>query len=56
MTAGLHKRYIHTLMTGRAAVTKAPRQQEECLPVMKGKRWKKGRKRRRERGHCVTGR
>ena len=31
---------------------KAPRQQkeEECLPVMKEKRWKKGRKRRRERG------
>lgn len=30
---------------------KAPRQQEEaCLPVMKEKRWKKGRKRRREIG------
>lgn len=40
----------------KGSCDKAPRQQEECLPVMKQKRGKKGRKRRREGGRCVTGR
>lgn len=40
----------------KGSCDKAAGQQEEPLPVMKGKRWKKGRKRRREIGRYVTGR
>lgn len=46
-TPPLHKVDVHT--DRKRGGDKEPRQHEECLPVMEEKRWKRGRKKRRER-------